>query len=303
MMIFSECAASDEYNECSIIKKALSLEERAVWHTSSLDPREVLDLADILNISQGEPYGGVPSIAMFKRCEIVRKNGAIVLLEGEGLDEILGGYKYYSLDAGRDEKTIGRNTKSSLSYSQDMTVLIPRNILNKKFVTTYGIAGLRFNEPFRSHLLNAQYRDIVHTKIPRVLRFKDHISMAHGVEVRVPYLDYRFVEFCFFLPARFKIRNGVHKVLARDAMRGFVPKTVLARPKKTFSAIQIEWFREHHKKFILSLISSPSFRARGYWDAQALDAEAGAFFGGSGDNSFFLWQCINLELWFRRFVD
>lgn len=303
MMVFSECAASDEYNECPIIKETLSPKERGAWHTSSLEPGEVLGLADILNVSQGEPYGGVPSIAMFKRCETIRKNGAIVLLEGEGLDEILGGYKYYALDVRKDEKSWNRNTESSLSYSQDMTVLIPRNILDKKFVTTHGTASLQFREPFRSHLLNAQYRDIVHTKIPRVLRFKDHISMAHGIEVRVPYLDYRLVEFCFFLPVRFKIRNGVHKVLVRDVMRRFVPKTVLARPKKTFSAIQIEWFRKHHKKHILSLISSSSFRARGYWNARALIAEAEGFFSGAGDNSFFLWQCINLELWFRQFID
>lgn len=303
MMIFSECAISDEYNECPIIEETLSLKERMTWHRTSLDPREVLDGAEILNGVQGEPYGGIPSIAMSKRYESVRKNGAVVLLEGEGLDDILGGYKYYALEAEKDSHVRRKNNISSLLYSQDMTALIPRNILSKKFVTTYARDALQFKEPFKSYLLNAQYRDIVYTKIPRVLRFKDHISMAHGIEVRVPYLDYRLVEFCFFLPVRFKIRNGVHKALVRDVMKEFVPTAVLTRPKKAFGAIQVEWFRRYYKDYIRSLVSSLSFQTRGYWNAEALAAEADAFFGGKGDNSFFLWQCINLELWFRKFID
>ena len=127
--------------------------------------------------------------------------------------------------------------------------------------------------------------------------------MAHSIELRVPFLDYRLVEFCFFLPARYKIRNGVHKALVREVMARFMPETARTRQKKAFGAIQTEWFRKHLKDELRALLTSPSFRARGYWNEKEAALETEAFHRGEGANSFFLWQCVNLELWFRTFID
>lgn len=303
MMIFSECAVSDEYNECPVIEKSLSGSEKLSWRTCSMSPKEAIQAAGLLNAIQGEPYGGIPTIATSKRYELITKNGVVVLLDGEGFDDLLGGYKYYTIDLEKDKNAFRQNTKSSFDYSQDMTTLIPRNILRKDFVTYYRDKKISFKKPFQSHLLNAQYRDIAYAKLPRVLRFKDHTSMAYGIELRVPFLDYRFVEFCFFLPSRYKIKNGVHKALARELMEDIVPDSVNERQKKSFGAIQTEWFREYYKKYLISIVASPSFRSRGYWDEKELMKEIDNFYAGKGRNSFFLWQCVNLELWFRAFVD
>src|SRR3989344_6945746 len=246
--IFSECAKSDEYNECAIIKQSLSPVEKLSWHTCSLSPAEIFDAADFLNRMQGEPYAGVPIIGTSKRYEMVRKRGTIVLLDGEGPDELLCGYRYYAMDVENDKEKSGYPARSSFDYGQDMTALIPRNILRKDFVNVYGTRGLEFKKPFNSHLLNAQYRDIVYTKIPRVLRFKDHASMAHSIELRVPYLDYRFVEFCFFLPLRYKIHGETRKALIRESMQGVLPGSLGGTGKKAFGAIQTEWFRKYFKK-------------------------------------------------------
>ena len=207
------------------------------------------------------------------------------------------------MDVENDKEKSGYPARSSFDYGQDMTALIPRNILRKDFVNVYGTRGLEFKKPFNSHLLNAQYRDIVYTKIPRVLRFKDHASMAHSIELRVPYLDYRFVEFCFFLPLRYKIHGETRKALMRESMQGVLPGSLGGTGKKAFGAIQTEWFRKYFKKDLLSIVNSPSFRARGYWDERELMKEIDNFYAGNGGNSFFLWQCINLELWFRAFID
>lgn len=160
-----------------------------------------------------------------------------------------------------------------------------------------------FEQPFKSHLLNAQYRDIVYTKLPRALRFNDHISMMYGRELRLPYLDYRFVEFCFSLPSCFKIDGISQKILIRDVMKNILPHIVKKTTKKAFSAAQNEWFRIFHKNAAYAIINSASFKARGYWNYDELLVKVNRFFDGDGDNSFFLWQCINLELWFREFID
>ena len=114
--------------------------------------------------------------------------------------------------------------------------------------------------------------------------------------------NYRIVEFCFFLPPRYKIHNGVQKTLVREIMQKHVPHSVLERPKKSFGAIQTEWFRKYFRQQIYSLVTSSSFKKRGYWNNKELAKEISAFHEGKGGNSFFIWQCINLELWFRKFI-
>jgi hypothetical protein len=70
-----------------------------------------------------------------------------------------------------------------------------------------------------------------------------------------------------------------------------------------FSALQVEWLRDHYREEVLSLLHSDSFRARGFWNHKKLMSRVDAFFRGEVENSFFIWQCINLELWFRKVVD
>ena len=74
-------------------------------------------------------------------------------------------------------------------------------------------------------------------------------------------------------------------------------------PKKTFGAVQSEWFRNNYKEEILSLINSHSFKNRIYWDYEKLNKKVNDFFSGAGNNSFFIWQCVNLEMWFKSYID
>ena len=309
MHTFSECLASNEYNECLLIDEYLNKTQKKLWHRKALDADELFAFADEENKIQDQPYGGIPTIANTKRYEEAKNFDAKVLLEGEGLDEILGGYRYYrdeyekDVAHGTDGRGEKRGAQKMVSYGQDMTPAVERNVLNAGFVTTYTDAGLSFKAPFRSHLLNAQYRDIMYTKMPRVLRFKDHASMVYGREVRVPFLDHRFVEFCFFLPPHLKIQKQTQKVLLRKVMKEYIPDIVRGRDKKAFGAVQTEWMRTHYRREISSLLSSRSFKKRPYWNHAALAEKVGRFFEGEGGNSFFIWQCINLELWLRKFID
>jgi len=187
--------------------------------------------------------------------------------------------------------------------SQDMANISNAALLTDEFVGEHSTRNIEFSRPFASNLLNAQYRDLKFTKLPRVLRFNDHVSMAYGRELRVPYLDHRMVEFCFGLSAQQKIDNGVQKVLMRESMSKYIPSVVNAKAKKAFGAVQSEWMRSHLRDYVYAILDSKSFSGRRYWDQEKLRERVGRFFEGEGDNSFYIWQFINLEIWLRQHID
>lgn len=299
---FSMCLSSEDYNECDLIDKMLNNKQKQYWHTCFLEPLVVLGEAEEMNFIQDQPYGGIPTIAYQSLINTVKQSEVIVLLEGQGVDEILAGYPYYKIENEKDNWQIKEGV-STLAMGQDMSKLIFQEILADKFIANYKDRPFEFPAPFLSHLLNAQYRDIRYTKLPRVLRFNDHVTMHYGRELRLPFLDYRIVEFCFFLPVKFKINGGAQKYLLRRLMAGIIPKDTQKRQKKVFGAIQAEWFRKYFKEQVYALLSSPSFQGRPYWNQKKLKEEVDKFYKGEKENSFFIWQCFNLEMWFNKFID
>lgn len=163
--------------------------------------------------------------------------------------------------------------------------------------------GPEFPAPFADRLTNQLYRDLRHTKLPRVLRMNDHLSMAFSRELREPYLDHRLVEFVFRLPGRQKIRNGQNKYLLRHATAGRLPERVRLAGKRPVVTPQREWLRGPLRAFVAELIHSRSFAERGLFDAARVRKAYRRFCAGEGENSFFVWQWVNTELWFRRFID
>jgi asparagine synthase (glutamine-hydrolysing) len=293
---FSMCVPeSEEYNECPIIEKVLPEEYKAHWHTCTIMPEDFEKSISEMTKIQDQPFGGIPTIAYGKLNELAKDNNVKVLLEGQGVDELLAGYAYYMPELSQDNK----GGLSDTGKGQDLSNEIKEGILKKSSLKS----GIPIQTPFSSRLLNAQYRDLMHTKLPRVLRFNDHVSMAYGRELRVPYLDYRIIEFLFHLPAEYKIKNSEHKALLRDVMKKHVPSVINQKPKKAFGAIQTEWFRKYYKDAILDVLNSDSFKKRPYWNYEKFMKRVSEFFEGKGDNSFFIWQAINLEFWFREFID
>ncbi len=299
---FSMCLQSEEYNECSLIDETLSEDKKKFWHTCFLSRDSVLAGAEDMNEIQDQPFGGIPTISYKFLIELARDNGVTVLLEGQGVDEILAGYPYYAME---HKKDLLNDTKSggSVGLGQDGTRLINEEILSEDFVNRNAGRTLSFFKPFTSHLLNAQYRDIRYTKLPRVLRFNDHVTMHLGRELRVPFLDHRLIEFCFSLSEKYKIHNGTHKVLLRNIMDSVIPKKIQKKKKKVFGAIQTEWFKGSMKEKIYALLDSSSFKRRDYWNHDQLKKEVDKFFAGERNNSFFIWQCLNLEMWLQKYID
>jgi asparagine synthase (glutamine-hydrolysing) len=107
--------------------------------------------------------------------------------------------------------------------------------------------------------------------LPTILRNFDRMSMANGIEVRMPFMDWRLVAYTFSLPGSSKIQNGYTKLIAREAMKGYMPESIRAsRVKVGFNAPMPEWFNGPVFPWLMEQLNKPS----PFINHQALKQEA-----------------------------
>lgn len=135
------------------------------------------------------------------------------------------------------------------------------------------------------------------------LPYTDKMSMAAGVEVRVPFLDQDLLEFAAQIPAKLKQRGNGGKWILRKAMEPYLPREVVYRPKAGFGAPIDRWIRNELRDWIRELLSDGNLRRRGLFEPKAVsklidDNEAGRISG-----SYTILSLVCIELWCRRFID
>jgi asparagine synthase (glutamine-hydrolysing) len=214
---------------------------------------------------QEEPFGSTSVIAQWEVMKLARKNDTIVLLDGQGADETLGGYFKYFIPFLSELKSKSDYKSQLLAIENHLDVspfLSKKESLRMKSPTTFDkFADLsrKFrssslsndlnpefihqfkNEPspfHRDNTLNSfLHNDIFKYGLGKLLRFSDRNSMAHSVEVRLPYLSHELVEFAFSLESKYKIWDGWTKRILRKSMENRVPNDILYRKdKKGFQA-------------------------------------------------------------------
>jgi asparagine synthase (glutamine-hydrolysing) len=134
----------------------------------------------------------------------------------------------------------------------------------------------------------------------------DRTSMAHGVEIRNAFLDWRIVRYAFSLPDKSKIGGGYSKRIVREAMRGIVPEEVRTRRDKVgFNAPLPQWFAGPLRSWLWDLVNEPSFIESELWDGPALrdfvarkrDGLPWAWIDGET-----IWPFVNAHLWRKHFL-
>ncbi len=135
------------------------------------------------------------------------------------------------------------------------------------------------------------------------LPYTDKMSMAVGVEVRVPLLDLELVEFAARIPPGVKQRGGVGKWVFKKAMEPYLPHDVIYRPKSGFGAPLRQWMRGDLRELVGDLLGPESIRRRGLFDAQAVQRLIDANQSGAVDASYTLLSLLSIEIWCRRFLD
>jgi asparagine synthase (glutamine-hydrolysing) len=135
-----------------------------------------------------------------------------------------------------------------------------------------------------------------------LLRDCDAMSMSHSIEVRLPFLDHRIVEFALSLPPENKIKNGEFKAILRRSMRDIIPSQITKRQKHGFIFPLDIWLKGKLKVIIEDTLSEDSVRKRGFFNTNVVKSICQDFF--SGLKPFFMpWNLVVLELWCRQYLD
>lgn len=150
-----------------------------------------------------------------------------------------------------------------------------------------------------SNLNTRLCNDVLNKSIPALLHNEDGNSMAFSIESRVPFLDYRIVEFAIALDGKYKIRNQWTKWIIRKACRDYLPKEIAKRKNKMgFPAPFARWLREGGSREELKRIIY-EFGERNIVPKETIDQLYRAHVDGEADYSDILFRIYNIELWFR----
>ena len=267
-----------DYDELPWVEKMIA-ETQNPLKKVLLKAEEVPALSEKIEWQQDEPFGGIPTLAYAKIFEQARKDGVLVLLDGQGMDEQWAGYDYYTQ---KNEATI-----QGVQDSPYKTRMLSDSFLQKAEKPTYP-------KPFDDEVLNKQYRDLFYTKIPRALRFNDRISMTYSTELREPFLDHRLVEFAFSLPLDYKIRNGISKYILREIATEYFVNDLVFAPKRPLQTPQREWLATDLKEWVNNCFAEIETGAHADWfNKEELQKEVRLYFEGNIQSSFHIWQCIS----------
>ncbi len=153
-------------------------------------------------------------------------------------------------------------------------------------------------------LLNKKLWEQHQTGLVNLLHYGDAISMMHSLESRLPFMDYRLVEFAFRMPLEYKIKNGLGKFIHRACVKDILPDYILNNPLKLgFPSPLKELFRNTGAEGPLAVLLSDSLRNRNLLNNEVLLTIINEHKLGRKDHSRFLFRLLGVELWFRLFID
>jgi asparagine synthase (glutamine-hydrolysing) len=296
-------------------------------HAVYPEPQQLIEEASKLAWHQEHPFVGPSIYAQWCVMRLAAQHNVTVLLDGQGADESLAGYLSSQSFHHRDLWTQfrwGSLAKSLWSYTVRGGPTTLASLLLPQIAQPNGMLPLSLLEPisitpdfakvaaapatlvpakFKSALHNELYHQLLCSMLPKLLRFADRSSMAFSREVRLPYLDHRLVEFLFAIPENQKIRGTLTKYVLRQAMRGRLPEKVLGRTdKKGFETPQGTWLSGPLRSWAEEIITSRSFRERGWIDPAAAVKLWKRFLASPSRNQSVIFRWISLELWARTFL-
>lgn len=330
---FSACSSISRYDERRWIMPVVA--------ATGVDAKYVFPEADGLfdalpriTRMQDEPFGSTSIYAQWKVFELAASHHVKVMLDGQGSDEQLAGYHGffapylatlwrerrwrqlydearamkrlhgygYATTAKRLASCLLTGPFGSLMRRRWGSELAPEWLDLKRLSAATVNPVLSDSGVPDSSLLQMSLRQLTSSNLQMLLHWEDRNSMAHSVESRVPFLDYRLVEFVVGLPDDFKIHDAVTKRVLRDAMRGVVPEEVRTRVDKLgFVTPEEIWLRETVPQRFRSELARAVEVSSGLLRAEATFDMLDAMIAGKRRFSFVPWRLISFGQWVETF--
>jgi len=261
--------ANDEFKYSKQVADHLGVQQYTVTPTEN----DWVECWDKLVYHQEEPMQSSSVLSQYMVYQLAKEKGVTVLLDGQGADEVLGGYKkfvhwYLQQIVFKDHATfkkekkllqqngfldkwgLGNYAASALPFRTSW-ILQERAVqqqnlhgsLNKDFLHTYQNKDT-LKKPIVEKLEDILYYNTFTIGLQELLRYADRNSMAHSREVRLPYLNHELVEYIFSLQSSYKIRDGYTKWILRKSFDSYLPKDIVWRTGKIgYEPPQQQWMQ------------------------------------------------------------
>jgi len=289
------------------------------------------DLGDWLSVLQRIVWhmdgpGYSPAVfPLWKIMERAREARVPVLLEGQGADELLGGYAQHaavalweSLSSGRLPAFARDFTSYSRTFStKALTLYLIRERASfatrayRRRVGALGTLEPNFVRQFKTEsttkpatTVNDRLEaDLTRDILPGLLHYGDAISMAHSIESRLPFLDYRVVEFVSAMPAGFKVGNGETKRILRDHLRSVGLQVIADRPDKLgYPTPTYSWLADNRGAVLNSLLVAPGAEIHTYCRPKQIERLIDYHVSGRSGAGNHLYRLLTTELWLRTCI-
>jgi asparagine synthase (glutamine-hydrolysing) len=329
------CYMSPEFDESPYIDDLLAATGAEIKRLET-GPEELWErLPDVLAYHD-EPVYSMTALVGFELMRLASRHGIRVVLNGQGADETAAGYFSYFRNYWRElvaEGRLGRAWREIGGYAVTHEASFVRLLLatvedavrwRLSALPSYRQIAVRRRrraleqdpwfrpdltarsspesaaERRESDLAAALKHSVARASLPLYLRVEDRNSMAHSVEARLPFLDYRLVALLFNLEAEWKLRGGLNKFVLREAMRGRIPESVRGRKDKMgFPIPARKWFARELYAPVRELLTARAVRERGIYDSQAILRDLEAHRRGEMDVSDRLFRVVQFEQWIQ----
>ena len=323
----------DETRYARIVAEKFKTRHREVFVT----PREFQEFIPSLVWHMDEPVTESAAISLYFVSKMARED-VVVVLSGEGSDEVFGGYPIYKY-------------MQTLERYRRLPAALRRNLINPALDRLGGkwnkytrlsdlplrerYLGVSFYEtPMKEALYRPEIRNLfnghgmpsliqpyyekargldplhqmmyldVKSWLPDDLLIKaDKMTMASSVELRVPFLDHRVVELGGRIPARYRIKGWTTKYILKKAMEPYLPNEIIHRGKMGFPTPLARMFQHEMRPYVAEVLDSDRSLGRGYFKPEVVRSLVAEHLEGKRDHHRVLWQLLVLEEWHRAFVD
>lgn len=315
--------------------KEVVLDSRVISHVvEPTGERFLEELPDFMWYNE-LPVGSSSQYAQWCVFRLAKDYGITVLLDGQGGDEILGGYEQYfqyyvaSLkeagETARLEKEVSemwrryplalvpplRSLRDRVPFSVRHTVArltgkgtnllygIHLDVASRLLETNEQVRDSRFNP-----LTSVLYQDTFGRYLTTLLRYGDRNSMAHSREVRLPFCDHRLAEFIFSLPPWYLMGEVQTKRLLRESMKDILPESIRTRwNKRGFLPPQETWFKNGLLKQVENLFFDSEFERSAVWDARWWRPALKRMQDGEPRLAWTIWHPFITECWRKYFLE
>lgn len=319
----------DERSKAKFVANLLGIKLTEV----EITPESFWKLLPKVVASQDEPISDLASVPLYALSEIAAENVKVVL-SGEGADEILFGYDFNMLLL---KKNIAEFVKNY--FPTKFQNLIPSKNLNLFLQSKEG-NFLKFSKPYISEIFSAEevsalFRDKSPNDVKSIierwystedisdirsiaklyrttwmvddlLQRTDRVSMAHGLEVRAPFLDHTFVEWIDSLPLKLNLKAGPHvkntKILLRKYLSNYLPRIITNQQKKGFTIPSDSWLVYKPELNLNHFLRNDSSLIYNFVSKQEV-SELIKNIGTPIANNSKIWNLLILEIWLRAYAN